>query len=302
MKNKEILAYKSSLDSFTMKLKDGRTLSWSEQGDRLGEPVVICHGMHQSRLTRHPDEQFAIENHIRIIVPDRPGYGKSDPFDKIPLTEWPNDLAQLMQHLHVEKFSLLGLGLGTIFALKAAEVLAEKINRTTCVSLAHFINPITNCKFLTIAASGACRLAKYSPKLMLHVTKIMGKDIFLKDPISILTNFYPIRSQQDQQALDRKDLQQILVKDFTESNRQGFGKALISELHYLLNNKRIFNPAKITTPVNCWRSKNSQKPTVSEIETFCAELPNGEIHIVKNDNELIIFHEWQKYLLQSAYG
>lgn len=59
--------------------QDGRRLAWCELGDDTGRPVVYCHGQPGSRLEQAHAAALAQRRGLRIIVPDRPGYGASDP-------------------------------------------------------------------------------------------------------------------------------------------------------------------------------------------------------------------------------
>jgi len=292
----------STLESFKMKLSDGRTLSWAEHGDKNGIPVVLCHSMHQSRLMRHPNEIFAKKMNIRIITPDRPGYGNSDKNEQLEIKNWPKDLYELLKHLNVKRFSLLGIGLGTMFAFSAAQAFGKRVLTTVCINIPNYVQPIPNCDYPNMLRKTACKLAKHTPKLLLKIMKLAGRDIFLKDPISILTKFYPCTSINDQKILQSEFLQQMLIKDFSESNKQGFGQALIRELNFFLNHKRIFEPKKIQTPVICWYKNNCENPNQKEIEQFIDEMPNAKSYIIESDDDFIIYHQWKNYLYQTAYG
>ena len=60
-------------------LSDGRTLSYATGGDPDGFPVVVHHGTPGSRLFGALLSEPAIEAGVRLLVPDRPGYGRSSP-------------------------------------------------------------------------------------------------------------------------------------------------------------------------------------------------------------------------------
>ena len=82
----------------TVRLSDGRTLSYTECGDPAGAPVFFLHGTPGSRLLGtglHPD---AVSCKVRLISPDRPGYGNST-FRRSSLVEYVNDLVQLADAL-----------------------------------------------------------------------------------------------------------------------------------------------------------------------------------------------------------
>jgi len=292
----------STLESFSFRLSDGRIMSWAEHGDRKGVPIVLCHTMHQCRLMRHPDETLAQKMKIRIITPDRPGYGVSETNKQGSVQDWSNDLSELMQHLKIDNFALLGIGLGTVFALKAAQTFGERILKTTCVNIPDFVLPTLNCNYSNIFRKAACKLAKHSPELLLKIIKLAGRDIFLKDPISILTRFYRCEGANDKKVLENEIFQRLLVRDFSESNKQGFGKALVNELHFLLNHKRIFEPGKITSQVVCWYKNNCQNPNPHQIEQFANEISDARLNPIDSEDDFIIYHEWQNYLYATAYS
>jgi pimeloyl-ACP methyl ester carboxylesterase len=59
-------------------LSDGRRLGFAEYGDPQGKPVFYFHGWPSSRLEAAMVGPTALQQHIRIIAPDRPGFGLSE--------------------------------------------------------------------------------------------------------------------------------------------------------------------------------------------------------------------------------
>jgi len=184
----------------------------------------------------------------------------------------------------------------------AAEQLGSVIERTICVGLTHFIRPKIDCNFPTTVSQAACLLTKRSPKLVLKLFKLMGRDIFLKDPVSILTNFYKYPSQRDKVILTDPVFQHLFIKDFAECNRQGFGDATVHELHSLLNMDRVIHPEAIHTEVECWYLKNCKNPNPKEINSLAKELPKGTTRCIDTEDSFIIYHEWKNYLYRAAFG
>ena len=93
----------------TMALSDGRMLGFAQYGDPLGKPVFFFHGGAGSRL-EHPAHVCAVG--VRIIVIDRPGHGLSDYHPERQLLDWPLDVAQLADHLQIDRFYVLGWSAG----------------------------------------------------------------------------------------------------------------------------------------------------------------------------------------------
>src|SRR5258708_28877335 len=62
----------------TIRLSDGRQLGYAEYGDPEGMPLLYFHGTLGSRLEpSHLDPLFR-DLGVRVVAPERPGYGLSD--------------------------------------------------------------------------------------------------------------------------------------------------------------------------------------------------------------------------------
>ena len=62
----------------SISLPDGRKLAYSEYGDRHGKPVIYFHGFPGSRVEGLLMDAAAKWLGLRIVAPDRPGFGRSD--------------------------------------------------------------------------------------------------------------------------------------------------------------------------------------------------------------------------------
>lgn len=87
-------------------LPDGRYLTYTDIGDPDGTCVMNFHGAPASRyLLTYLDEEFA-DHGLRVISPDRPGFGGSTPRSGRSLADWPVDVAHLADALDVEAFAV----------------------------------------------------------------------------------------------------------------------------------------------------------------------------------------------------
>lgn len=74
----------TALSTQRTSLPDGRTLTYTISGVSDGYPVIAHHGTPGSRLFAAILSTVATEENVRLIVPDRPGYGRSSP----PPSDW----------------------------------------------------------------------------------------------------------------------------------------------------------------------------------------------------------------------
>ncbi|PNY29749.1 Uncharacterized protein TCAP_00334 [Tolypocladium capitatum] len=120
----------------------GRIISFSEVGDANGSAVFCCLGMGLTRYITAFYDELALTLKLRLITPDRPGVGDSEPYSDGTATplSWPgeccrwtlrrvfhrlltwcsDDVYAICQTLKITKFSLLAHSAGAIYALATA--------------------------------------------------------------------------------------------------------------------------------------------------------------------------------------
>ncbi|RYP72110.1 hypothetical protein DL771_004441 [Monosporascus sp. 5C6A] len=104
----------------TVKLPDGRTLAWAEAGSPTGFPCFMFHGFPGSRVEARGFEDMGRRHNVRVICPDRPGYGLSTFQPNRRLLDWPVDVRYLARHLDLKRYSVLGGSGGGPHALACA--------------------------------------------------------------------------------------------------------------------------------------------------------------------------------------
>ena len=114
-------------------LPDGRTLAYTDCGPSDGSPVVLHHGTPGSRLFAALLAGAAAEEDVRLITPDRPGYGRSSPPpDGWDRHDWRADLTTLLRAESIDRAGLCGFSGGGPFAIAAAE--SDRATRLALVS------------------------------------------------------------------------------------------------------------------------------------------------------------------------
>ncbi|KAI1120224.1 alpha/beta hydrolase [Nemania abortiva] len=110
-------------DSQTLTLPDGRVLGFAEYGSPTGKPIFFFHGFPSSRLEAAGILELVNRPDLRIIAPERPGFGLSTFNPRHRVTGWPDDIRALADHLGLARFAILGGSGGAPYALACARAL-----------------------------------------------------------------------------------------------------------------------------------------------------------------------------------
>jgi pimeloyl-ACP methyl ester carboxylesterase len=101
-------------------------MGFSEVGTADGYPVIFFHGFPSSRLEATFVDAMAQRQRLRVITPDRPGFGISTPQPNRTITDWPADVESLAAHLGLSRFAILGGSGGGPYALACAMALPRE--------------------------------------------------------------------------------------------------------------------------------------------------------------------------------
>jgi pimeloyl-ACP methyl ester carboxylesterase len=130
------------VDAQLLTLADGRRLSWAEQGDPTGSPVLALHGSPGSRFNRYPYPDDLAAAGIRQITYDRPGYGLSDAHPGRSVADAVADILQLLDALALDRVAVIGASGGAPHALALASLAPDRCTQVRCcVGIAPFDAP-----------------------------------------------------------------------------------------------------------------------------------------------------------------
>jgi pimeloyl-ACP methyl ester carboxylesterase len=122
-------------------LNDGRLIGCTEYGDPDGVPAIALHGTPGSRLMFALADAPSRERGIRLIAPERPGYGLSDKRAFKNLAESAVDIRAVADHYGLRRFALIGVSGGGPYAVAAA---AATPKRCELLALAGPIGPVAD--------------------------------------------------------------------------------------------------------------------------------------------------------------
>jgi len=253
---------------------DGSVIACEVVGDQDAAPVLFCHGLADSRLSAHQLAEPARELGLRIVAPDRPGIGRTDPRYLHRLADWAEDAALVLDALRVDTAALVGVSGGGPFAAACAAMLPGRVRSLTLIS------PLGAPGWPTLGMAAGERvsleiarqlpafggwflgrlaaLARYSPQLFLRLTASELPGV-------------------DRRALEDPGMRDPFLSNYTEAFRLGSG-GVAQDLR-VLTRPWGFRLGSIRVPT--WIHHGDADTTVplQHAQLFAAAIPGARLRL-----------------------
>jgi len=116
-----------------VRVDEDRTLAYAEYGRPDGAPVVLFHGTPGSRLLGRLFDDAAAEAGVRLLAPDRPGFGQSPPWPDRSMRDAATLVRAVLDDAGVRTAGMIAFSGGCPYALAAAEAL-DRVDSVDVVS------------------------------------------------------------------------------------------------------------------------------------------------------------------------
>ena len=115
-------------------LVDGRTVTVASFGDPDGVPVVALHGTPGSRAFGAFLDAPARDRGVRVLAPDRPGFGGSEPWAERSVADAASFVDGFLDALDLEAAGVLGFSGGGPHALACPALVPERVHGTALLA------------------------------------------------------------------------------------------------------------------------------------------------------------------------
>lgn len=276
------LANKSK-DQNTVKLPDGRILGFAQYGHPDGKPLFFFHGWPGCRLQAEILHQTAGKLNIRIISPDRPGFGLSAFKENRKLIEWPDDVCSLADFLKIKKFAVLGQSGGGPYAAACAYKIPGRLTKVgICVGLAPTdINGVL--KGMEFTNRLTWKAYHYFPYLMNLSTTLFFLQAKKLLPVSMKFSY---KSRADRILLTNPKLLDNMKRIRKEAFRQG-KKGALQDLRCYINDWN-FNLKYIKTKVFLWYGDDDKNVSAEMGKYYNSRIPGSVLKIYPHEGHLIL--------------
>jgi pimeloyl-ACP methyl ester carboxylesterase len=117
-----------------VRLQDGRSMGYAQYGSGDGLPVVNADGGLACRLDVAAADLVAVEAGIRLISPDRPGVGLSDPQPGRTVGDWARDVTELLDQIDSDRFAVMGWSMKGQYAAALGHALPQRATRVAIIA------------------------------------------------------------------------------------------------------------------------------------------------------------------------
>jgi pimeloyl-ACP methyl ester carboxylesterase len=215
------------VNTHIFRLPDGHNIAYAEWGEPNGFPCLLFHGSPGSRLFGKSLDGPAKRAHLRLIAPDRPGFGRSDPVASYTIVGVAKDSLALMHALTSGHFAVAGVSGGAPYTYAAALLDPE---RTTVAAIISGLAPIAkdepagrNSKLVTAIRSDSertLRMLRLQGRVLRRVIRIISRL-----PRAFRTPFNRAYAKHlppaDKAIMANSELAEHAMEDLAESLRQG---------------------------------------------------------------------------------
>ena len=265
---------------------DGRVIAVEVLGDDDATPVLLCHGLADSRLAAQPLQQAARDLGLRVIAPDRPGTGGTDRRWLPQLADWADDAAVVLDALAVDSAALLGVSGGGPFAAACAARIPARVRSLTLVC------PLGLAEWPTAGMAHGERL---SLALATHVPAVggwsMGRLAALarRSPGSFLWLAATSQPDVDIRALQQPGMRESFLACYLEAFRRG-SWGVAQDLR-LLTRPWGFDLGSITAPTSIHHGDADTTVPVQHARLYAQAIPGARLQIHPGEGHFSILSD-----------
>lgn len=279
-----------------VRLRDGRRVAIACHGDPRGWPIFVFHGIPVSRLGHEFTDAPARERGLRVLCPDRPGIGLSDPKPGRTIRGYPDDVAAIADALGLERFAVVGLSGGGPYALACG---AKIPGRVTAVGVMAGIGPLDRPGALEGMTETDLRLLDLSLRQPLLAQMILSVTATLAmfAPAVLVRQFANELGEPDSGFLQDQECElgaAGVMGTMVEAFRQG--AAGPAEEYRLCGLPWGFDLADVRVPVWLWQGEEDRMTPVHHAEDMASRLPLVALRLLPGTGHLSLTQHFEAVL------
>jgi pimeloyl-ACP methyl ester carboxylesterase len=277
-----------------MTLPDGRELAWLETGKARGTPVFAFHGTPGTRRQVSFDEKAIAASGVRLVAPDRPGYGHSSYHPGRTLADWAADVSALADHLKVERFAVAGVSGGGPHAAACARLLPERVTAAAIVS---GVGPISDADYAATMVGfnrAATAMAAHTPAFLLTGV-FSAQEFFMRHWPDAALRFANKRlPDADAAVFARPTVRDAFMQDLKSPSATTAQAA--SQDFVLFVRDWGFRLQDIAVPVHVWHGDADNNVPYAHGVFMAERIPGAEFHPCPGEGHFLVVDHLEEIL------
>ncbi|QLG49566.1 alpha/beta fold hydrolase [Natrinema halophilum] len=256
---------------------DDRQLAYAEYGCSDGVPVVFLHGTPGSRRLGALFETAARERGIRLLAPDRPGYGRSSPWPTHSVHDIGQVVDTVLDDAGVSTAGLIAFSGGGPYALAAAATHTDRIGRVDVIAGA---TPPDDREKTPATQRLLAGLATNTPLVLRGLFRGQAWIATHLPPSFIVAQYTAentVESIPDAAA-------EVVKEDFLEAFAR-YRRGAVTEFHNATTNWDV-SFDDIDTEVCLWHGENDTNVPISAVRRLRAKIPTAELRVLDDADHL----------------
>jgi pimeloyl-ACP methyl ester carboxylesterase len=211
---------------------------------------------------------------VRLISPDRPGVGRSDPQAGRTILDWARDVEELLDQLAVDQFAAMGWSLGGQYAAAVGNKLWPRVTRLAIITGALPLTEPGAFDGLPTIDRMYCRLSRQAPWVARQCLRAM------RFAAGFAPTLYGQLSARDLGASDGAVLQDEGFTTFARMCREGLRQpAGVVEEYRAMMRPWGFAPEDLEVPVDVWGGKDDQFIPPNWPPDLARRIPDATLHL-----------------------
>ena len=276
-----------------LRLPDGRWMAWSDSGDPQAWPVVFCHAFLHGQHDRPPDESVLRKLGLRLLIPDRPGCGDSDPHPSGRIEDWPADVAHMLGHLGIDRFSVLSWSMGTPYALALAQQLGTRVRALLLAGPITPLREVADLRFYSRKNRLLLMVALFTPSLLPTLTRTLVKSV-RKDVFAFIQAFLTAVPASEaalfNNPLFRGQRAKVLLKEVQRDPDVIARESMQALRGWTLHCAALAQPCKI------WHGDADPEIHWEAAQALSKSLGGVPMHLVPGAGHHVIWCHWESIL------
>jgi pimeloyl-ACP methyl ester carboxylesterase len=288
------------VDTTIFDLVDRRELAFSEAGDPGGFPVIAFHGTPGSRrqLLLPVADEMAKKAGVRLIAPDRPGYGHSTFHAGQLLTDWPADVGELADRVGAERFAVLGISGGGPYTLACAALLPDRVTRAAVASGMGSVHSDADTEGMMPSNVVITSVVRRSERAVVPLTAFMT-EFARRRPETLLKSFVKQLPAADAAILERPEFREAFIDDSRRASSTT-AKAIAQDMA-LFARPWGFELSDIGVPVDFWHGDADRNVPIAHARRQASEVKQSSLHEFPGEGHFMALDHLEE-ILRIAIG